>query len=153
MRQLPSLQCSDDLAQRQACADAHHWVCSLIKPQPGWRPYMDTMAGLRCCIKALTSLETTILALVCNPHSLTDSDSTDSFSKLFILKKAVQLPEPLSLFHFELTANCMHAHMCFRREISTLPWPPHSLCRRVSLLFSVSFPNVVWSFLNINPSW
>lgn len=104
---------------------------------------MDTMAGLRCCIKALTSLETTILALVCNPHSLTDSDSTDSFSKLFILKKAIQLPEPLSLFHFELTANCMRAHMCFRREISTLPWPPHSLCRRVSLLLSVSFPNVV----------
>lgn len=143
MRQLPSLQCLDDLAQRQACADAHHWACSLIKPQSGWRPYMDTMAGLRCCIKALTSLETIILALVCNPHSLTDSDSTDSFSKLFILKKAIQLPEPLSLFHFELTANCMRAHMCFRREISTLPWPPHSLRRRVSLLLSVSFPNVV----------
>lgn len=45
-------------------------------------------------------------------------------SKLFIFKKAIQLPEPLSLFHFGLTANCMHAHMCFRKEISTLPWPP-----------------------------
>lgn len=97
---------------------------------------MNTMVVLRCCIKALTSLETAI-------SELTDSDSADSFPSFFIFKKAIRLPEPLSLFHSELAANYMRAHMCFRKEISTLPWPPHQLHRHVSLLFSESFLNVV----------
>lgn len=87
MRQLPSSQHFSELAQRQARIDALSLNALMIKPWPGWRSYMDTMAALRRRIKTLTSLETATLELVCYPHSLTDSDSTDSFPSFSSLKK------------------------------------------------------------------